>query len=157
MDNKKVEIRETEKYGRAVFAKEDIQKEEIIASFDGPVYEAERAMLLPNDPPLCAGRHSVQFEERKYRDSNGIARYMAHSCDPNCGIKNLFDVVAMRDIKKDEEIVWDYEMTEKSDFRMECMCGSSICRGIIGTYANMPEQVKEKYKGYISEWLTKSD
>jgi len=155
MDNAKVEIKETLKYGKAVFAKDKIFKGEIIGAFHGETYEAPRAMLLPDEPPLRAGRHAIQFERNKWRDGkvNGVARYIAHSCEPNCGIKNLFEVTAMRNIQAGEEITWDYAMTEDSDFRMKCECGTSACRGIIGAYSMLSPAIRQKYKGYISEWL----
>ncbi|MGD0577135.1 MAG: SET domain-containing protein-lysine N-methyltransferase, partial [Candidatus Staskawiczbacteria bacterium] len=81
-------------------------------------------------------------------------RFLNHSCDPNCGVKGKFQIVAMRDIENGEELTFDYEMTEDSDWQMQCKCGSKLCRKVIGAYKNMPEFVKEKYKGYISEWLT---
>jgi hypothetical protein len=85
-----------------------------------------------------------------------MARYINHSCEPNCGIKGLFKIVAMRDIDVGEEVTWDYEMTEDSDvWRMQCHCGSENCRGEIGAYRNMPQETREKYRGYISEWLLK--
>jgi uncharacterized protein len=59
----------------------------------------------------------------------------------------------MRAIKKGEEIIWDYEMTEDYMWTMECHCGSKNCRKIIANYRNMPEDVKAKYKGFISQWL----
>ncbi len=132
MDNPKAIVKETEKYGKAVFAKEDLNKGEIIASFDGLIYEAEKSSDLPNDLPLQIQDHVIQFEEHKWRDSNGIARSVAHSCQPNCGIQDLFNIVAMRDIKKGEELGWDYEMSENSDWEMECLCGSENCRKFIG-------------------------
>jgi len=158
MSNPKAEIRDTQKYGKAVFAKTKINKGEIIGIFNGETYEAPRAMLLPDEPPLRAGRHAVQFEPNKWRDGKveGIARYVSHSCEPNCGIKNLFEIVAMRDIEANEEITWDYAMTENSDFRMECKCGTSSCRGIVGAYSMLSPKVRKKYNGHISEWLTKT-
>ena len=61
----------------------------------------------------------------------------------------------MRDIKSGEELMWDYEMTENNQFgwQMECKCGTPSCRKFIGRYDNMPQAVRERYKGYISEWL----
>ncbi len=154
MENPKVELKDTGKYGLGLFAAEDIKKGEVIAEFDGRIYQAETALDLPRDSGNPRD-HSIQFEEHRFRDSNGVARYINHSCDPNCGIKNLFEIVAMRDIKKGEEITWDYEMSEDSNWRMKCKCGSESCRKIIGAYKNMPESIREKYKGYISDWLVK--
>lgn len=152
MDNKYVEVRETEHRGKGLFATAPIKKDEEIASFDGPVYDAD---YEPWTDDIL--NYVVQFAEDKWRKATGIAEFSNHSCEPNCGIKNLFMIVAMRDIKPGEELTWDYEMTENNHYgwEMDCLCGTASCRGTIGRYDNMPLAVREKYKGYISEWLIK--
>ena len=150
MDNPKAEVRKA-KHGKGVFAKLKIRKGELVASFDGRV-------LGWNAPwTYYQLTHAVQFAPRKWRLSKGSATKLNHSCEPNCGIKNLFDVVAMRDIKIGEELTWDYEMIEdnESGWQMRCKCGTKSCRKLIGAYRNMPQSVRTKYKGYISEWLTR--
>ncbi len=150
MDSKKVVIRKTATHGRGVFAAKKIKKDEIIAAFDGIIYP--RSYEQWNEDLY---NHVIQFEKWKWRDSKGIARLINHSCDPNCGIQDLFKVVAMRDIFPGEEIAWDYEMTENYKWRMKCTCGSPLCRRTIGTYKNMPLAIRKKYKGYLSAWLLK--
>lgn len=151
-ENLKVEVKDTGKYGLGLFAIENIKKGEVVAdSSDGRVYEAEKCGELSKE----VADHAMQFEEGKWIDAKGNGRYINYSCEPNCGIKNKFKFVAIRDISKDEEITFDYEMTEDSDWKMECKCGSQSCRKIIGAHKNMPELVKEKYKGCISDWLVK--
>ncbi len=149
--NSKVEVRDTGKYGLGLFASKNIKKGEIIVDFsDGKVYEAEKCSELPKE----IADHAAQFEEHRWIDKEkDIGRYINHSCEPNCGIKNKFEIVVMHDIKKGEELTLDYEMTEDSDWRMECKCGSQSCRKIIGSYGHMPELIRENYKGYISDWL----
>ena len=147
-DNKKVELRKAGNRGKGIFAKKLIKKGETIASFDGQIYEYEHRW---ND---YLRNHTIQFEKRRWRDSKGIAVFINHSCEPNCGVKNLFDIVAMRDIKKDEELTWDYEMTEANPiWKMKCRCKTPSCRGVIGNYKNMPLAIRKKYKGFISQWL----
>lgn len=149
MDSKKITLRKTKKYGWGVYAKERIRKGTRLASFHGPVYDNNFDKWTKD---LLA--HTIQFGRTLWRDSRGLARYMNHSCSPNCGIKNLFDVVAMRTIQKGEQITWDYEMTEKSNWwKMRCRCGSLECRGLIGNYNNMPIAVRRRYRGFISAWL----
>lgn len=149
-DHKNAVVRRN-KFGRAVFAKKKIKKGELIAVFDGPIYDD-----LFDGWTEDLLNHTIQIGPKLWRDSLGLARYMNHSCDPNCGIKKYIHVVAMRDISAGEEITWDYEMTEKSDwFKMRCGCGSPLCRKVIGNYKNMPKAIRQKYKGYISEWITK--
>ena len=144
-------VRTKRGFGRAVYAKAPIRAGETVAVFDGPFLD-ENFTDWTDD----LRNHAIQYAKNAWRDSIGIARYVNHSCEPNCGIKNYFSVVAMRDIAKGEQITWDYEMTEKSTWwRMHCRCGTPSCRGKIGNYANMPRAVRAKYKGFISEWLTK--
>lgn len=147
-DNPKVSTKNTRHQGKGVFVKERITKGEVIAVFDGNIYDHKSIWTdeLRN--------HCIQFERKKWRDSTGIARLINHSCEPNCGIKDSFSVVAMRDIEKGEEITWGYEMTEDNLYwRMDCSCGSLSCRKVIGAYKNMPLATRRKYKGYISKWL----
>ena len=148
MDNLKLEIKKTNR-GKGIFAKASIKKGEHLASFDGKILG-----WYSNWTPYRVS-HAMQFAPKKWRLSLGIADKFNHSCKPNCGIKNLFDVVAMRDIKKGEELTWDYEMTEanESNWSMDCKCGTKSCRGLISTYKNLPLATRKKYKGYISKWL----
>lgn len=151
MDNPKARVRQTEKYGRGVFAGAKIRKGEEIASFDGPFYGGEF-----DDWTEDLRNHAIQCGPDMWRDSKGIARLINHSCEANCGIKGKFKIVAMRDIAKGEHITWDYEMTERSTWwKMRCRCGSPLCRKKIGDYRNMPKEARERYKGYISTWLTR--
>lgn len=151
MNNPKIFVKDGSRYGKGVFCKEKIRKDELVAEFDGEIYgwddDGWNQELYD---------HVIQFEERKWRDSNGVARLINHSCNPNCGVKDLFKIVAMRDIEPGEQITWDYEMTEKHPWwRMKCECGEDNCRREIENFDNMPQNVRDRYKGYISEWLLK--
>jgi uncharacterized protein len=149
LDNRKAIVKRTKLYGRGVFAKTPIKKGEEIASFDGPFYDDDFDGWTDD---LC--NHSIQCGKALWRDSKGIARLINHSCDPNCGIKGKFKIVAMRDIEKGEHVTWDYEMTERSTWwKMRCRCGSPMCRKKIGDYRNLPRGIRARYKGYISDWL----
>lgn len=158
-ENAKVRRKETSKYGLGVFATANINKGELISSFDGALYQAPDAMSLPNEPPLYAGRHAIEYAEGRWRDGqvDRIARYVAHSCEPNCGIKNLFNIVAMRDIEAGEEVTWDYAMSEDSNFRMDCLCGKSTCRGTVGAFSLLSPKQRidfiNRCANFISLWL----
>lgn len=84
-----------------------------------------------------------------------------HSCDPNCGIHGQISLIAMRDIKQDEEITFDYAMTDANYEGMEspppvpmtCLCGSRNCRKIItGDDWKIPT-LQKRYKGYFSRYI----
>ncbi len=152
MDNSKAVVRRTKKYGKGVFAKETIRKGEVIAVFDAPIMDDD---FEPWTEDLF--NHAIQVGPKLWRDSLGIARYVNHSCDPNCGIKGTNRIVAMRKIEKGEQITWDYEMTEMNKvWKMKCRCGSELCRKSIGHHKNMPLNIRKKYSGYISDWITKT-
>jgi uncharacterized protein len=148
MDNPKVIIGEAA-LGKGLFASEAIFKDEVIAVFDGKIYEAKKASDLPQD----AADHAIQVSSHQWKDSNGIARFINHSCEPNVGYRGVDTLVAMRDVKKGEELTLDYEMSENSDRRMMCKCKTPSCRTMIGSFANLPEDIKKEYGGYVSDWL----
>ena len=64
-----------------------------------------------------------------------IARLINHSCDPNCevygsGLKVW--VYAIKDIKKGEELTYDYGFSFDENFKdFPCRCGSKKCVGYI--------------------------
>jgi len=159
MSQLNVERRETHTYGLGVFALEDILAGTLIAEFDGNFASAEKASLLPTSNTGFDGRHAIQCGPNLWRDGkvDSIARYLAHSCNPNCGIVGYFKIVTMRNIKAGEELTWDYAMTEASDARIECLCGAPNCRGIIGSFLYLEhDQLIDfviRCRGYISHWL----
>ncbi len=64
------------------------------------------------------------------------ARLINHSCNPNCeveGKKLKLWIVAIKDIKKDEELSYDYGFSySKEDLKnFVCRCGSKKCCGYI--------------------------
>jgi SET domain-containing protein len=90
-----------------------------------------------------------------------LSQYICHSCEPNLGIKERTLFVAMRDIKKGEEVVIDYAMIVPEfpepawdgweDWK--CSCGRVSCRGKVKGYNQLSKQEQEKYKGYVSDFL----
>ncbi|KAL8997863.1 MAG: hypothetical protein Q9169_002945 [Polycauliona sp. 2 TL-2023] len=70
----------------------------------------------------------------------GIARFINHSCTPNCTAKIItvdrskrIVIYALRDIDQDEELTYDYKFEREwgSDDRVPCLCGSTGCKGFL--------------------------
>ncbi len=58
--------------------------------------------------------------------------YFNHSCSGNMGFNNKGDFVAIRNIKRGEELSYDYGLAESNPkFKMICQCKSKNCRKII--------------------------
>ena len=81
------------------------------------------------------------FELNKKYDIDGSplynkARYINHSCRPNCEvdiIKNEIWVISIKNIKKGDELNYDYGYPfDKDDYSDHiCKCGSKSCIGYI--------------------------
>ena len=62
------------------------------------------------------------------------ARYINHSCSPNCEteiIRGKIWVVALRDIKKGEELFYNYGYDYEDYEEHPCHCGADNCIGFI--------------------------
>lgn len=149
--SEKTFIQQTPDRGKGLFAKEKIAKGEVIFDWEGgPIYEANKISNLPKE----IQDHAIQFAPDKWIDTSGVGRYTNHSCEPNSGIRGLFKLVALRNILPGEEILWDYDTTENSDWVMEeCLCGSLDCRKIVRGYRFLPAEYKRKIMDYTSDWL----
>ena len=96
------------------------------------------------------------FELNKRYDIDGCfaynkARYINHSCSPNCEvdiIKNEIWISSIKGIKKGEELNYDYgypfDVDDYSDHI--CKCGSIKCIGYIISQDDWP-----KYKKYLKK------
>lgn len=127
-------------YGKCYVAISDIEPNTVLEKFVGPVLKFEK---IPDDE-IC------------YAACNGDgtwvipltnARYINHSCDPNCVINKNGEVCSIRHIKAGEEITFDYVTISKEEYlknpdeyfwderwTFECQCGSSKCRKKIDRY-----------------------
>lgn len=79
--------------------------------------------------------------------------YVNHACEGNCWYESEDLLVAARDIKKGEEIVYDYALTEcEPDWILaeKCLCGKSACRGrVTGNDWKLPE-LQKKYGNHFT-------
>ena len=72
-----------------------------------------------------------------------------HSCEPNVGWSAQGELVAMRDIAADEELLTDYALhVDDPEFVMMCHCETYRCRQVIeGTDWQIP-QLQKRYAGF---------
>lgn len=68
-----------------------------------------------------------------------LARFMNHSCNPNCvtqkwviGKKMRIGIFTSRPIKAGEELTFDYKFERYGAVAQKCYCGESNCKGFIG-------------------------
>jgi len=107
--------------------------------------------------------HASQTGENEYVLHAGSITKVNHSCHPDCGIHlnetGAHDFVAMKDIKVNEEITFDYAMRNYGIdyFPEHCICGSEECRGVISGWKNLSDKKKKEYKGFVAPYLLALD
>ena len=90
------------------------------------------------------------------RNYGNNARFINHSCDPNChlqkwrvGDRTRIGIFALRDIEENEELTYDYQMFT-SDANFRCLCGTKKCRGTLAS-VSLKSQNEKKMKTYTAK------
>ncbi len=139
------EIRKSTIQGKGAFALRAIPAGKRITEYLGEIITAEESERRYDDAAMKR-HHTFLFEieggmciDAGPRGS-GDAKYINHSCDPNCeavmeGSRIFID--AKKDIEKGTELVYDYKYNVQGPIDDEtramyaCHCGSRRCRGTI--------------------------
>lgn len=142
-----------------IFAKTEIKKGEMLAIFGGYIMGAKEEEKLPSRINDCGLQISEDFVLGG-RDESEIYKtdYFNHSCNPNAGFKGQIFLIAMRKIKKNDEVVFDYAMALHRSkgvkmYKMRCLCGSEKCRKVVTDYDWKKPELQKKYKGYFQWYL----
>ena len=145
--------------GRGVFAQKPIKKDEVIAVWGGYIITQKDFNRLSRTcfkniedyaTKVADGFYLVSCKKGTLEDDD----FFNHSCEPNAGINGHLLMVAMKDIKKGEEITYDYVMTDADfDYSFKCCCGAKSCRKVIRTSDWKIPALQRKYKGYFSWYI----
>jgi len=157
--NPKLISRNSGEIGDAVFANEGIKKGELLAIFGGKIITFKEESLLPlklRDLGLLIHDNFV-ISPVNHKES---ADNFNHSCDPNAGIRGQICLEAMRNIKKGEQVTFDYAMclsySKKHSpyyYKMKCLCTSKKCRGYITADDWKISELQSRYKGYFQYYI----
>ena len=151
----KAEVKDAGKKGKGLFALKNLQKGEEILYFTGKVVEVEDESKYPEH--IRDHWHPIDEKEDKkvYVLPESPWMYMNHSCEPNAGVKNDRHLVAIKDIKKGDEINIDYSTLFLDGWEMACKCGSKNCRKMISTFDKLSPKDQERLKDYVSSYVRK--
>lgn len=144
MNRPSVLLRRSKIHNMGMFAGEPIPAGARIIEYVGErITKAEaerRALSRMHGSHPCGTQGAVYlFELNKRHDIDGnnshnIARYINHSCEPNCEAVNVHGhiwIVAAKDIRSGEEITYNYGYRFDSYQDHPCRCGSRRCVGFI--------------------------
>ena len=132
-------------HGIGLFAKKDISKKTKIIEYVGAKVtkkegdrradkQISRAIKNKNNGMVYVVELNSRFDiDGSYKYNT--ARYINHSCDPNCEvsiINNRLWISAIKKIKRDQELTYNYGYEYDTDYKEhKCRCGSLKCIGYI--------------------------
>ncbi|OGI68052.1 hypothetical protein A2738_02585 [Candidatus Nomurabacteria bacterium RIFCSPHIGHO2_01_FULL_42_15] len=154
----KIYIGESKLHGKGIFAKKDIKKGDIVFIIKG---EKVNFLIHNKKQAKIAGFNWIGIRKNTWINPINHGLYINHSCEPNCAIKGRVTAAAIRDIKKNEEITFDYSLNEADIFwYIKCYCGSKNCRKTIrsiqflhpkkfsGHESHIPKDFRKIYKKF---------
>lgn len=151
-----VEVRRSSIHGSGVYASQDIPAEAQIIEYVGEYIDKEESehraweQYAKHEEHNEAAVYIFNLDEKWDLDGNlpwNDARLINHSCEPNCeAITEDYQIFiyALRDIKKGEELYFDYGFDAESYADHPCLCGTKNCIGYI---------VGEDYRAELKEKL----
>ena len=136
-------VRNSGIHGRGVFATKKISKGTVIIEYKGLRTSWDDAMERPDsDPDDSAHTFLFQLDDGRVIDARvrgNAARWINHSCDPNCATFEDDDgrvfIEARRKIRPGEELSYDYRLqiegrlSKRERSQYTCRCGAGKCRG----------------------------
>jgi len=152
---KKLEVFQTDKKGKGLRVLEDVKKGDLITEYVGKAvnklflnhlfrrYATERKLYI------MAITSDVYLDARKV---GGVARYINHSCEPNCQVERWkvrgiirAAVVASKDLPAGTELSFDYQWERKRGRApTKCHCGAKTCRQTLEVSRSMEEEEIER-------------
>ena len=146
--------------GMGVFASEFVPKGTLVWKLSDPkIYTKEEWDKLPEDiKKVC-----YPDAEDNFIYSEGKGESWNHSCDANTWWTADSELSAKRDIKKNEEITYDYASTDidakikgmGEEYPWECKCGIPNCRKKLHWNDILKPEIYELNIDHIPSWVEK--
>jgi len=148
-------------HGKGIFARTNIKKGIKIIEYIGEKIskkEGDKRSEEQYEKAMKTGKGAVYvFELNKTQDLDGDvpwnpARFINHSCNPNCKVsirKDRIWIFSIKNIKKGQELSYDYGYDLEDYHEHPCKCGSKNCMGYIIGEENRKkfEKLLEKFSG----------
>lgn len=118
-------VKKSKIQGKGVFAMRDFKKGEVVLSWKPKLVKKAEV-----DTYSANKKNHVMHTKGRYYLMRSPERYINHSCESNTKVKGMADV-AIRDIKKGEEITSQYKKSLGGGFDFNCKCKSKKCKKLI--------------------------
>jgi histone-lysine N-methyltransferase MLL3 len=125
--------------GLGLYAARDLEKHQMIIEYIGEIIRADITDIREKRyDAQNRGTYMFGFDDTRVLDATmcgGMARYINHSCDPNCVTEKVevdrdlhIIIFANRRIQRGEELCYDYKFEFEDDNKIPCSCGAENCR-----------------------------
>ncbi|XP_039749475.1 histone-lysine N-methyltransferase 2C-like isoform X1 [Pararge aegeria] len=126
--------------GLGLYAARDLEKHTMVIEYIGEIIRSELSEIREKQyEAKNRGTYMFRLDERRVIDATlcgGLARYINHSCQPNCVTEKVevdrhlrIIIFAKRRIARGEELAYDYKFDIEDDaHKIMCMCGAPNCR-----------------------------
>lgn len=143
--------------GKGVKARQNLPASQVLVNIGGPTMTYWETLAMGGKESYC-----LQVAINKYIKPNFPFFLFNHSCDPNCGITESFQLMTLRNIKAGEELCWDYSTSMLArGWTLNCKCGAPCCRKKITDFDRLPKLLQQRYLSekivlpFIKEYLSK--
>ncbi|XP_046742436.1 histone-lysine N-methyltransferase 2C-like isoform X3 [Diprion similis] len=126
--------------GLGLYAARDLERHTMVIEYIGEIIRSELAETREKQyEARNRGIYMFRLDEERVVDATlcgGLARYINHSCNPNC-VAEIVEVerdlriiiFAKRRISRGEELAYDYKFDIEDDqHKIACACGAPNCR-----------------------------
>jgi SET domain-containing protein len=152
-----IKVRRSKVHGMGVFAARPIRKGRRVVEYLGERVTHAEADRRYDDKDESDNHTFLFIVDRKTVIDAGVggndARYINHSCDPNCESvtqnRRVF-IEAIRNIDIGEELAYDYQIQRDADDPANvdevfaCRCGAKACRGTMLWPAKRPAKRQQR-------------
>jgi uncharacterized protein len=143
-DTRRIQTRRSGVHGKGVFALVDLAPGETLIEYTGEIITWTEALERhPHDPSDPNHTFYFHIDEDRVIDAKyggNSARWINHSCKPNCEadiedgrvfIRSLRAIAAGEELFYDYGLVIDEPLTPKLKAQYPCWCGAKKCRGTL--------------------------
>jgi hypothetical protein len=127
--------------GKGLFATQNIPSGTFVCKITGTFLSFKETLLLGEKES-----HTLQVGMDEYILCSPPFLFSNHSCNPNCAVNANLEFFTLREIKENEELLWDYSTSMfERHWTMQCFCGSENCRYIIRDFDYLSTELQTKY------------
>ena len=139
-----MQVHRSEGRGWGLKSTDPIKKGEFVVEYVGEMITmAEyRRRMAANQAEKEENYYYLAIDSNRMIDAGpkgNVARFMNHSCAPNCITQKWtvngdirVGLFAVEDIKPGDELTFNYQFETVGDVQKKCLCGAASCTGNLG-------------------------